>query len=145
VAKAKTTQEGATIQVSAATLEQLAAVAKLFGIGSLDETLAAVVDRFHAAHLKVEGRLPFGWHLRDDLTLADLEAYYAARATEDEPVSAWHMRGREIRAAVTAGWFDEPAGLTADDVARLRPAQVPAIKAAIDELYIRLTTADPNW
>jgi hypothetical protein len=146
VAKTKTnTDESTTIQVDADTLARLLAVSQLFDIGSIDRTLAAIVERFHAAHLGGAGRLPADWTLRDDLSLSDLEAYYTAYDAEDKPVSAWHERGRTIRAAVAAGWFNAPAGLTADDVGKLRPAQVPAIKVAIDELYMRLTTADPNW
>jgi hypothetical protein len=146
VAKTKpNTTESATIQVDADTLARLMAVSQLFDIGSIDRALAAIVERFHAAHLSGAGRLPAGWQLRDDLNLSDLEAYYAAYDAEGKPVSAWHERGRTIRAAVVAGWFTQPGGLTAEDVGKLRPAQVPAIKAAIDELYMRLTTADPNW
>jgi hypothetical protein len=145
VAKVKTTEEGAAIKVSAETLEQLAAVAKTFGIRSLDMTLAGIVERFHAAHLGGAGRLPDGWQLRDDLSQADLEAYYAAYDAEGKPVSVWHERGRTIRAAITAGWFNAPAGLTPGMVGELRPAQVPAMKAAIDDLYLKVTTADPNW
>jgi hypothetical protein len=145
VAKNTRATEQTTVAVDADTLARLLAVAQLFDIGSVEQTLAAIVERFHAAHLGGAGRLPDGWRLREDLSLSDLENYYAAYDAEAKPVSTWHERGRTIRAAVTAGWFDAPGGLTADDVGGLRPAQAPAIKAAIDELYLRLTTADPNW
>jgi len=81
--------------------------------------------------------------LRDDLSLSDLEAYYDAYDTE-KPVSAWHERGRTIRAAVAAGWFLSPDDLTDEAIGKLHPSVVPGIKAAIDELYMRVTTSDPN-
>jgi len=136
-------QESATLTVTPDTLEQLAAVGKLFGVASLDATLTAVVDRFHAAHLAASPALPDGWVLRDDLNFGDMERYYEAYDVE-KPVSSWHRHGRTIRSAVEAGWFASPAGLTADDVAALKPAQVPGIAAAIDNLYMRMVTDDPN-
>lgn len=140
---AKVIKESATIKVDEETLTRLAALGKLFGVRSIDRTLAAVVERFHAVHLEGAGKLPDGWALRDDLTLQDLEAYYTAY-DEEKPVSAWHERGRTIRAACVAGWFSAPVGLTTEQIGKLRPAQVPPLKAAIDELYLKVTTADPN-
>jgi hypothetical protein len=146
VAKTKTnTAESATIQVDADTLSRLLAVSQLFDIGSIERTLAAIVERFHAAHLQPEGRLPAGWQLRDDLTLIDLEAYYASFEAEEKSRSQWRERGRTIRAAVAGGWFAAPDGLTKDDVAKMKPSQAPAIAAAVNELYLRVATADPNW
>jgi hypothetical protein len=143
VAKTRATEQ-TTVAVDADTLARLLAVSQLFDIGSVEQTLAAIVERFHAAHLGGAGRLPDGWRLRDDLTLDDFEAYYTAYDAEAKPVSAWHERGRAIRAAAAAGWFASPDGLTAEAIGKLRPAQVPRVKAAIDELYVRLTTDDPN-
>jgi len=136
-------QDSATVTVTPDTLAQLAALSKAFGVASLDATLAAVVDRFHAAHLGTEGKLPEGWRLRDDLTLSDFEAYYDAYDRE-KPVSTWHRHGRTIRSAIVAGWFAAPEGVTVEDAGKLKPAQAPGLAAAVDELYLRLSTDDPK-
>jgi hypothetical protein len=131
------------IQLSAETLERAQALCKLFGDDSVGETVGSVVDRFHDAYLNAYGRLPDGWKLNDDLTLEHMEAYFDAYKLEKGD-SAWAERGRAIRAAITAGWFVAPDGLSVEDANKLRPAAASRLKVALDAHYVRLVTEDPN-
>ena len=133
----------ASIKLSDETVEKLTAVQKQLGIGGVDLTAAFIVDRFHAAYL--DAALPDGWALNDDLTLADMEAYFEAyQAEEGKNKSAWAERGRTIRAALASGWIKQPANLTNEAIGKLRPAQASQLKNALDAHYLKLTIADPN-
>jgi hypothetical protein len=131
--------------VSESSLEKLAAIQEILQNGDqafgMDAANEYVIDRWHNAYLG--GDLPGGWELNDDLTLADLELYYAAYNAEDGG-NAWAERGRAIRAAVIAGWVKRPAALSPDDVGRLKPATAVQVKNALDRHYFKLVTADPN-
>ena len=131
----------ATIKLADETTEKLGAISKLLDAKSIDLALAFIVDRWHAAYLGAE--LPDGWLLNEDLSLADMEAYFEAYHSE-QGKSVWAERGRTLRAALAAGWIKQPAGLTAGDIGRLKPAQAARIKNALDAHYIKLTVADPN-
>lgn len=130
------------IDVTDETLEQLDALAKKFKNRSIDTALAGIVERFHNAYV-TSHELPEGWSLRDDLTLADFEAYYEHWDSET-PKSLWGEKGRAIRSAIAAGWFDTPANLAIEDANSLKPTTATKLKYAIDAHYMRLTTADPN-
>jgi hypothetical protein len=131
--------------LSEAALEKLAAVGEILRNGDeplgLDAASEYIIDRWHNAYLG--GGLPDGWELNDDLTLADMEVYYAAFDAEDGG-NLWAERGRAIRAAVIAGWIRRPADLGPDDVGKLKPAAAAQIKNALDRHYFKLITADPN-
>ncbi len=136
------TKEMARVEVSAETKEKAEALALLFA-ETPENTIALVVDRYHEVYLGKEGALPEGWELNDDLCLADVEAYFDAYNAE-KGISAWAERGRTLRAAVTAGWFKAPAGLSIEDVNKLRPNAATKAKNAIDAFYVRVTTESPN-
>ena len=105
--------------------------------------VALAVERYYTAYVDKTGRLPKGWKLREDLTLADLETYFEHYNAE-EGDNMWAERGRVLRAALAAGWIAAPADLTAEAIGKLSPAAAAAAKTYIDALYIRLVTADPN-
>ena len=105
--------------------------------------LSLAVERYYTAYVDKAGRLPKGWTVREDLTLADLESYFEHYNAE-ESGNMWAERGRVLRAALKAGWITAPAGLTDEAIGKLAPAAASAAKTYIDALYIRLVTADPN-
>ena len=105
--------------------------------------LSLAVERYYTAYVDKAGRLPKGWTVREDLTLADLESYFEHYNAE-ESSNMWAERGRVLRAALKAGWITAPAGLTDEAIGKLTPAAASAAKTYIDALYIRLVTADPN-
>jgi len=105
--------------------------------------LSLAVERYYTAYVDKAGRLPKGWTVREDLTLADLESYFEHYNAE-ESGNMWAERGRVLRAALKAGWITAPAGLTDEAIGKLTPAAAAAAKTYIDALYIRLVTADPN-
>ncbi len=105
--------------------------------------LSLAVERYYTAYVDKAGRLPKGWTVREDLTLADLESYFEHYNAE-ESGNMWAERGRVLRAALKAGWITAPAGLTDEAIGKLTPAAASAAKTYIDALYIRLVTADPN-
>ena len=105
--------------------------------------LSLAVERYYTAYVDKAGRLPKGWTVREDLTLADLESYFEHYNAE-ESGNMWAERGRVLRAALKAGWITAPAGLTNEAIGKLTPAAASAAKTYIDALYIRLVTADPN-
>ena len=105
--------------------------------------LSLAVERYYTAYVDKAGRLPKGWTVREDLTLADLEAYFEHYNAE-ESGNMWAERGRVLRAALKAGWITAPDGLTDEAIGKLTPAAASAAKTYIDALYIRLVTADPN-
>lgn len=105
--------------------------------------LSLAVERYYTAYVDKAGRLPKGWQLREDLTLAHLETYFEHYNAE-ESGNMWAERGRVLRAALKAGWITAPAGLTDEAIGKLTPAAASAAKTYIDALYIRLVTADPN-
>ena len=105
--------------------------------------LSLAVERYYTAYVDKAGRLPKGWTVREDLTLADLESYFEHYNAE-ESGNMWAERGRVLRAALKAGWITKPDGLTDEAIGKLTPAAASAAKTYIDALYIRLVTADPN-
>ena len=105
--------------------------------------LSLAVERYYTAYVDKAGRLPKGWTVREDLTLADLESYFEHYNAE-ESGNMWAERGRVLRAALKAGWITKPDGLTDEAIGKLAPASASAAKTYIDALYIRLVTADPN-
>ena len=130
------------IDITAETQKQIAALGALFG-EKPEEVVGRVIERFHAAYIRSDGALPEGWKLRESLSLKDLETYYEAYGKEPSG-NVWAERGRAIRAAIEAGWLTGPKGLNADAVGDLKPTEAIQVKAALDEHYIRLTTADPK-
>ena len=131
------------IDITAETQKQIAALGALFG-EKPEEVVGRVIERFHAAYLGGVGKLPDGWELRDDLSLDDIEAWFAYYNQNPGTGSIWEERGRTIRAAIAAGWFAEPKGLTVDATRKLKPPEAIAVNDAVDAHYIRLTTADPK-
>lgn len=90
------------------------------------------------------GKLPPGWRLRDDLSLRDLERYFAYYNENQGSGSSWELYGASLRAAVYAGWLEEPAGLTAEAIGDLSPKQVPQAFNAVMRHYEKVTEDDPN-
>jgi hypothetical protein len=90
------------------------------------------------------GKLPAGWRLNDDLSLADLEAYFKYFNANQGSGSTWEIYGAALRAAVNAGWVSEPAGLTDEAIGRLSPAEATGAFHAVMNLYDRVTADDPN-
>ena len=131
-----------TIELSPEAAEKVRAIGKLWDMTD-GETVAHIADRFHAAYVKGIGKMPAGWVLREDLSLGDLEAYYDIFNKEPSG-GAWVERASTLRAAIAAGWITADKKLTPDDVKALKPAQAVAAKNAIDALYVRLVTDDPN-
>lgn len=131
-----------TIELSPEAAEKVKAIGKLWDMTEA-ETVEHIADRFHAAYVTGVGKMPAGWTLRENLSLGDLETYYDLFAKEPTG-GAWVERGSTLRAAIAAGWITADKKLTADDVKALKPAQAVAAKNAIDALYVRLVTDDPN-
>lgn len=131
-----------TFEVTEPTAEMVAALAAHMEAPP-QLALALAVERYYTAYVDKEGRLPKGWVVRDDLSLADLETYYTHYSAE-EATNMWAERGRVLRAALAAGWILKPADLTNEAIGALKPAAATAAKTYIDALYIRLVTADPN-
>jgi len=90
------------------------------------------------------GKLPAGWRLNDDLSLADLEAYFKHFNENPGSGSLWEEYGRALRAAIHAGWLVEPPGLTVEAIGRLKPQEAQAAATAIFEHYEKVTADDPN-
>ena len=131
------------IELSAETLKQAEALGQIFN-EKPEQAIGRVVERFHAAYLGGAGKLPEGWQLRDDLSLDDIEAWFAYYNQNPGTGSIWEERGRTIRAAIAAGWFAKPEGLTVEATRKLKPAEAIGLNDAVDAHYIRLTTADPK-
>lgn len=131
-----------TFEVTEATATLIAALAEQMKAPP-EFALALVVERYYSAYADKAGRLPKGWTLREDLTLADMEAYFAHYDTE-EAGNMWAERGLVLRSARAAGWLLKPDDLTDEAIGKLSPQAAAAAKTYIDALYIRLMTADPN-
>lgn len=132
-----------TLDVTEATQGKLAELRKVFGLFTSDEAMAAyVIDRYHAAFLGVE--MPDGWQFEDDITLADLEAYFSIYDDMPAKSNAWAERGRVIRSALRAGWIKQPDKLTDADIDKLLPSVAAQLKNALDAHYLKVTLQDPN-
>lgn len=122
---------------------QLAAIAKLWGGMPEGDAAEHVISRFHAAYVKNDGAMPPGWTLREDISQGDLEDYYTFLKEEDS-AGLVQERGAMLRAAIKAGWITAEGKLNPVEVRKLKPAQAVAAKNALDSLYVRLMTDDPN-
>lgn len=132
----------ATVELIQKADEKLTALCGLFDM-SESETVAHIIDRWHAAYVGRDGKMPAGWTLREDITQGDLESYF--EHFEKEPQGGqWIERGSTLRAAIKAGWIVADKPLSDADVKTLKPAQARAAKNALDALYVRLVTDDPN-
>lgn len=131
-----------TIELTQDADEKLTALCGMWDMGEA-EAVSHVIDRWHAAYIGRDGKMPDGWTLREDINQGDLESYFDY--FEKEPKGgAWVERGSTLRAAIKAGWIVADKPLSDADVKALKPAQTRAAKNALDALYVRLVTDDPN-
>lgn len=130
------------LEVTPDTAAKMRELGMLWGLTE-KEAVAHIVERWHEAYVKGGGSMPQGWTLNEDLTLGDLETYFTY--FDKEPTGGgWIERGSTLRAAVKAGWITADKPLTDEDVKALKPAAARAAKNALDALYVRLVTSDPN-
>lgn len=89
-------------------------------------------------------KLPDGWRLNDDLSHGHMEDYYAALNGLESTGSVAEEFGNTLRAAIAAGWFLKPDGLTPEQVRGMGFRAVRGAAFAVWQHINVLATDDPN-
>jgi hypothetical protein len=98
---------------------------------------------FESTHKGLDLKLKLKFNA-DELRQGDLEAFMAAYASfKHLGTTLPEDNGKTLRAAIKAGWIEEPK-MALDDVAAMRPVTVRWYAEQIDSVYTKARTIPPE-